>query len=82
MMRMKVRRVLDRLRGLTDGWLRGGISVRGGLQEPQRLQTLLGKFAADLPGDVLLRGSQSGHRRCADVAFDASATPGGGGRSH
>jgi hypothetical protein len=42
MMRKKARRILDRLRGLTDGWLRGGTSVRGGLQEPQRLQALLG----------------------------------------
>ena len=45
MMRKKVRRALDRLRGLTDGWLRGRTSVHGGLQEPQRLQALLGAFA-------------------------------------
>ena len=41
MMRKKVRRALDHLRGLTNGWLRGETSVRGGLQEPQRLQALL-----------------------------------------
>jgi hypothetical protein len=41
MMRKKVRRALDRLRGLTNGWLRGETSVRGGLQQPQRLQALL-----------------------------------------
>jgi hypothetical protein len=40
-MRKKVRRALDRLRGLTNGWLRGETSVRGGLQEPQRLRALL-----------------------------------------
>ncbi len=34
-MRKNLRRALDRLRGLTSGWARGG-AVRGGLQEPQR----------------------------------------------
>jgi hypothetical protein len=40
MMRKSLRRILDRLRGLNNGWLRGGASVRGGLQEPQRAQPL------------------------------------------
>jgi hypothetical protein len=37
-MKKTLRRVLDRLRGATNGKFRSPSSVRGGLQEPQRLQ--------------------------------------------
>ena len=37
-MRKSLKRVLDRLRTATNGMLRKPTSVRGGLQEPQRLQ--------------------------------------------
>jgi len=40
-MRKSLRRALDRLRGVANGWARGGTSVRGGLQEPQRTQRVL-----------------------------------------
>jgi hypothetical protein len=38
MMRKSLKRVLDRLRSLGSGGLRKGTSVRGGLQEPQRIE--------------------------------------------
>jgi hypothetical protein len=41
-MKKSLRRVLDRLRVATNGAFRGsGRPVRGGLQEPQRMQALL-----------------------------------------
>ena len=39
-MRKSLKRVLDRLRTATNGKFRKPTSVRGGLQEPQRLQPL------------------------------------------
>jgi hypothetical protein len=38
MMRKSLKRVLDRLRSLGNGEQRKGTSVRGGLQEPQRIE--------------------------------------------
>jgi len=38
MMRMSLRRVLDRLRSLGSRGRQRGTSVRGGLQEPQRIE--------------------------------------------
>jgi len=38
MTRKSLKRVLDRLRAKTNGAFRNRTSVRGGLQEPQRLQ--------------------------------------------
>jgi hypothetical protein len=40
MMRKSLRRVLERLRAAVGGTLRKGTSVRGGLQEPQRMHVL------------------------------------------
>ena len=40
MMRKTLKRVLDRLRSATGGTLRKGTSVRGGIQEPQRMNPL------------------------------------------
>jgi len=40
MMRKSLRRVLERLRAATNGTFHRGTAVRGGLQEPQRMQTL------------------------------------------
>jgi hypothetical protein len=40
MMRKSLKRLLDRLRGATSGMFPKGGSVRGGLQEPQRMQVL------------------------------------------
>ncbi len=40
MMRKSLRRVLERLRAATSGSVRRGTAVRGGLQEPQRMQAL------------------------------------------
>jgi hypothetical protein len=37
-MKKALRRVLERLRGATSGKFRSPTSVRGGLQEPQRMQ--------------------------------------------
>jgi hypothetical protein len=37
-MKKALRRVLDRLRTATNGKFRSPTSVRGGLQEPQRMQ--------------------------------------------
>ncbi len=37
-MRKSLKRVLDRLRTATSGRLRKPTSVRGGLQQPQRMQ--------------------------------------------
>jgi hypothetical protein len=37
MMRKSLKRALDRLRAATNGRLRTRTSVRGGLQEPQRM---------------------------------------------
>jgi hypothetical protein len=37
-MKKTLRRVLERLRGATNGKFRSPSSVRGGLQEPQRMQ--------------------------------------------
>jgi hypothetical protein len=37
-MKKTLRRVLERLRGATSGKFRSPTSVRGGLQEPQRMQ--------------------------------------------
>jgi hypothetical protein len=39
-MRKRLKHVLDRLRAKTQGALRTKTSVRGGLQEPQRMQAL------------------------------------------
>ena len=39
-MKKSLRRVLERLRAATGGRFRIRTSVRGGLQEPQRLQAL------------------------------------------
>jgi hypothetical protein len=38
MMRKSLKRVLDRLRSLGNSGERKGTSVRGGLQEPQRIE--------------------------------------------
>jgi hypothetical protein len=40
-MRKSLRRVLDRLRTATNGRFRKEASIRGGLQQPQRMQALL-----------------------------------------
>jgi hypothetical protein len=40
-MRKRLRRVLERLRAGTAGRLRIPTSVRGGLQEPQRMQPVV-----------------------------------------
>jgi hypothetical protein len=39
-MKKSLRRLLDRLRTATNGRFRAPTSVRGGLQQPQRLQVL------------------------------------------
>jgi hypothetical protein len=40
-MKKSLRRILDRLRTATNGKFRLPTSVRGGLQEPQRMQPVL-----------------------------------------
>jgi len=40
-MRKSLRRVLERVRAATRGRFRKGASLRGALQEPQRMQALL-----------------------------------------
>ncbi len=39
-MRKTLKRVLDRLRAATNGTFRNRTAVRGGLQEPQRVEAL------------------------------------------
>jgi hypothetical protein len=39
-MKKSLRRVLDRLRTATKGMLHKGTSIRGGLQEPQRIEAV------------------------------------------
>jgi hypothetical protein len=39
-MKKSLRRVLERLRTVTNGRLHGGISIRAGLQQPQRIEPL------------------------------------------
>ena len=41
MMRKSLKRLLERLRAATGARLGAGASIRSGLQEPQRMQTLL-----------------------------------------
>ena len=41
-MRKSLKRVLDRLRAKTNGAFRQRTSLRGGLQQPQRMQRLAG----------------------------------------
>jgi hypothetical protein len=42
-MRKSLKRVLDRLRAATNGRFRNRASVRGGLQEPQRMHVVAAK---------------------------------------